>query len=84
MGEEISVMQALRIKITSARLGTMWYIDKIGQEFWAENVGSDYPYKIIQEGIPHRGGALYVNVSDCEVIRTAEINITFIQTVTEC
>ena len=73
-------IQAHRIRITNPNSGR-WYTYKEGQEFWAEYVGSDFCWKIIQEGIAT--SPRYVHAFECVVVREAEVEVDLIQTVRE-
>ena len=73
-------VMAHRIRITTPN-SERWYADKIGQEFWAEYVGSDFPWKIIQEGEPTN--PRYVHAFECVVVREAEVEVDLIQVVRE-
>lgn len=74
-------MQAIRIKVTQARLESYWYSGNIGEEYWGileEKFDARMHYKILFEGvIPKSGnGTRWVDFEDCVVIREADITIT--------
>lgn len=75
-------VKATRIVIQSAHLPTLWYAKKINEQYWANFVGSDFGWKIIQEGTT-AGCALYVHNEDCTPLRESIVNVDLLQTVTE-
>jgi len=73
-------IQAHRIRITTPQ-PIRWYADKVGRQFWAEYVGSDFCWKVIQEG--NTDTPRYVHAFECVVVREAEVEVDLIQTVRE-
>ena len=73
-------VKACRIRITTPQ-PMRWYANMIGKEFWAEHVGSDFCWKIIQEGTEK--APRYVHAFECVVVREAEVEVALIQVVRE-
>lgn len=76
-------IKATRIIIRSAETSSLWYSGAINEQFWAENVGGDFPWKIVQEGadLPT---PLYVHKEDAEPLRDAWISVELVQVIREC
>lgn len=77
-------IKAFRIIIRSLSIPSLWYRNGINEQFWAENVGGDFPWKIIQEGPCPSFCPLYVHKEDAEPLRESWVDIDLIQTVKEC
>jgi hypothetical protein len=76
-------IKATRIIIRSAESSALWYSGAINEQFWAENVGGDFPWKVVQEGadLPTQ---LYVHKEDAEPLREAQISVELVQVIREC
>jgi len=76
-------MKAIRIIIKSCHSPNLWYSDLINKEFWAEDIGSDFRWKIVQEGA-NLGGQRYVHKDDAMPLRETFITVELVQVVKEC
>lgn len=74
-------IQATRIMIKPGVNESLWYGDKRCKVFWAERVGSEWPWKIIQEG-SNLTNPLYVHKDDAVVIEERTVEVELVQTVT--
>lgn len=75
-------VNATRIIIQSAATDSLWYASKLNQLFWADNVGGDFPWKIIQEG-SKLSVPLYIRKDDARPLREALVEVEWFQTVRE-
>jgi hypothetical protein len=74
-------IKATKIMIKPGVDESRWYGDKGGECFWAERVGSDWPWKVILEG-SNLVGPLYVQKDDAVAIEDRTVDVELVQTVT--
>lgn len=74
---------AIRIKIVGAKLQTLWYADRLGDEFWAIDVhASDgFSLRILHEGDVDDDRRLYAHRDDCDIIEKRNVNHRTMQVV---